>query len=160
MDRDKIASRVLPPEFLLPLLELCGDVENHTLQELWAQLLASAVADDSNAHPSFVRVLSQFSASDAVVFEEIRRTLDPTRDGAVSLERLSEITQLSARSIELICQNLVRVGVCEDGTTPPYPAPTRGQPLTLICLSVYGVAFARACLGKAKRGAGVATRDS
>lgn len=47
MCENRIATRVIPPEFLLPFLKECGDTADEALQEAWAQLLSSAVADES-----------------------------------------------------------------------------------------------------------------
>src|SRR5688500_1372987 len=41
LDNNKIAERVVPPTFLLPLLEAAGNVEDESLQDLWAKLLAA-----------------------------------------------------------------------------------------------------------------------
>src|SRR5687767_11260208 len=42
IDRDGIAARVIPPSFLLPLLDSMGNVEDETLDEMWSRLLASS----------------------------------------------------------------------------------------------------------------------
>lgn len=69
MDRDGIARRIVPPSFLLPLLDAAGNVEDPDLQEMWAQLLASGVEADEHQHPMWVRILAQMSAEDARAFE-------------------------------------------------------------------------------------------
>src|SRR5436190_21416717 len=69
LDRDKISERLLPPGFLLPLLSAAGDIEQDSLQELWARLLASGVAADDCQHPSYTQVLRQLSVMDARVLK-------------------------------------------------------------------------------------------
>ncbi|MCE9637723.1 MAG: DUF4393 domain-containing protein [Planctomycetes bacterium] len=69
MERDGIARRIVPPSFLLPLLEAAGNVEDPNLQEMWARLLASGVEADEHQHPMWVRILAQMSGEDARAFE-------------------------------------------------------------------------------------------
>jgi len=71
MDADRIATSVVPPGFLLPLLDRAGDVDDPDLQQLWAQLLASGVASTAARHPSFPIILSQLSRDEAVIFRTV-----------------------------------------------------------------------------------------
>jgi hypothetical protein len=67
MDADRLAPKVLPPGFLIPLLEAAGNVDDPELQEMWARLLASAVASEKNQHPAFIHVLRELSRDEAVI---------------------------------------------------------------------------------------------
>jgi hypothetical protein len=69
----EVARRVLPPGFLLPLLEACGDVDDASLQDLWAQLLASGVEDDRFQHPMNIDALRRMSGDDAHVLRLLAR---------------------------------------------------------------------------------------
>lgn len=71
MERDGVAARVVPKGFLLPLVEAAGNVEDPDLQEMWAQLLASGVADDENQHPMFVDTLRRLNRSDALYLKKL-----------------------------------------------------------------------------------------
>ena len=62
-----IAARVLPPDFFVPYLEAIGDVDDPTLQDLWASLLASAISEDVHARVSLVRILDQLDSVDAKI---------------------------------------------------------------------------------------------
>ena len=72
MDANDIAPKVLPPGFLVPLLEAAGNVEDDTLQEMWAQLLVSGVEDQSNQHPAFITLLKEFGSDEALIFQNMK----------------------------------------------------------------------------------------
>jgi len=65
MAEEEIPARVLPPGFLLPLLDAAGDVEDPDLQQMWARLLASGVREDRHQHPMLVDTLRRMSREDA-----------------------------------------------------------------------------------------------
>jgi hypothetical protein len=65
METRRIATKVVPSGFLLPLLDASGNVEQAELQELWANLIASAVEDSESAHPAFIETLKRMSIADA-----------------------------------------------------------------------------------------------
>lgn len=71
MEKDGIARRIVPPSFLLPLLEAAGNVEDRDLSEMWARLLASGVAADEHQHPLWVKILAQMSAEDARALQQV-----------------------------------------------------------------------------------------
>lgn len=71
IERDGIARRIVPPSFLLPLLDDAGNVEDPDLQAMWARLLASGVAADEHQHPMWIKILAQMSAEDARKFASI-----------------------------------------------------------------------------------------
>ncbi len=66
----RLPPRVLPPGFLLPLLEQCGDAAEEELQDLWARLVAGAIESDDHVARLYVETLRQMSRQDAVVFQE------------------------------------------------------------------------------------------
>ena len=74
MDDHGIAAQVLPPGFFVPLLIGAGDVGDPDLQELWAQLLASAVYDSIHQHPAYSRILQQLCRDEAVVLGRLRKS--------------------------------------------------------------------------------------
>jgi hypothetical protein len=83
LDEHEVDARILPPGFLMPLLDAAGDVEDPELQELWAQLLASAVSEDENQVRSYVEILKCLSPVEAKLLVAIagqkfrwRETLD------------------------------------------------------------------------------------
>lgn len=76
LERDRISRRVVPPAFLLPLLDEAGNAEDPDLREMWAQLLASGVEADAHQHPMWVRVLAQMSGEDAREFRAVCRRTD------------------------------------------------------------------------------------
>lgn len=71
IQEDGLAKKILPPSFLMPLIEMAGDVEDPALQELWARLIASGAQDKKHQHPAFAKTLSQLSCSEALLLELI-----------------------------------------------------------------------------------------
>ncbi len=71
MDDEKIEVREVPRSWVLPLLDVAGNVEDPDLQEMWARLLASGVAADEHRHPMWVKILAQMSAEDARAFARV-----------------------------------------------------------------------------------------
>ncbi|MBK8233110.1 MAG: DUF4393 domain-containing protein [Candidatus Eisenbacteria bacterium] len=78
LDEHDVPAAVLPTGFLMPLLDAAGNIEADDLQNLWAQLLASAVQHPSARHPMFVDALRQMSSEDALLFHAIcTKVVDP-----------------------------------------------------------------------------------
>src|SRR6185312_1266686 len=70
-DEKGIPPRTIATGFLLPFFEAAGNVDDPELQELWASLLASAVAGDASQHPLFVQTLRAMNGDDARVFRTL-----------------------------------------------------------------------------------------
>lgn len=75
LDKYSVPEQVLPTGFLVPLLDQIGNVDQPELQNLWAQLLASAVESELARHPSFVSILSQLSIAEGVLIAQDRRLI-------------------------------------------------------------------------------------
>lgn len=73
IDNDSIPERVIPPGFLIHLLDKAGNVDDENLQDMWAHLLASAVDMEQHAHPVFVNILSQFNSDQALLISGAAR---------------------------------------------------------------------------------------
>lgn len=65
LKQKEIAAKVLPAGFLVPLLDAAGNVEDETLQDMWASLLVSGVENDQHQHPAFVSILRDCFKMDA-----------------------------------------------------------------------------------------------
>jgi len=99
IEQQQIARRVLPPGFLLPLLEAAGNVEDPDLQHLWASLLASAVGDDSSQHPLYIATLRGMDGADARLLR--RLALHATRETAITVPAEAGDDRSAARLIAL-----------------------------------------------------------
>lgn len=98
MQRLGIEPKQVKGKFLKPLLEGAAMEDEPELQELWANLLASA-AVDGEIHPSFADILSKLAAADAQCLQEFdRRGLPASPDGSDNQASLD---------------NLVRLGLCQ-----------------------------------------------
>lgn len=69
LNQNNVAEKVLPPGFLIPLLDKIGYVYQPALQKMWAGLLASACSDDETDETNliFLNILSQISSSQAKI---------------------------------------------------------------------------------------------
>jgi hypothetical protein len=129
MEQRGIARRILPPDFLLPLLRECGDTSDETLQEAWARLLSEAVADETIQHVGFIHTLRQLAPNDAKVLNNLIE-LGPL-DVKERVPKLSEVTGMSPDRVQLSLGNLQRLG---------FFTPTGKR------LKHFGVRFLRVCL--------------
>ena len=99
MREEEIAVRVVPPEFLLPVVEAAGYEGDSTLNEMWARLLASGAKDDRYQQPMFIRILRDFSPEDARV---LKRAVEwcaqgPSHGIGVAIDRSTESSRAALR---------------------------------------------------------------
>ena len=144
MKSERIAERVLPPGFLLPLLAAAGNVDEPVLQEMWANLLASGVAAERHRHPGFIRSLEQLSKLDAKIIEQLKCAME-SRSSVLSIAALGATVNESPELVSFSVENLKQLGICEDATTPPFPSPLPGNPSNIVCLTPYGDGLVHAC---------------
>lgn len=71
MDENEVAAKVVPAGFLVPLLEAAGNVEDETLQDMFARLLVSGVESEDNQHPAFVRMVQELSVQEAQIVKTL-----------------------------------------------------------------------------------------
>lgn len=130
-----IATRVPPPEgFLMELLEGAEKADEPELQEVWANLLASAVEDKNRRHPMFIGVLRNMSAGDAREFTKLCRRAVLGRRWSVDREGL--------------LPRLLTLGLVEKESPPQLldrlrPVVAVQHPKSLR-ISDFGIQFARA----------------
>jgi hypothetical protein len=110
-----IAARSLPLDFAVPLLRECGDAGDPILQEWWADLLASAVADESFRHVAFVHALQSISPAD-VKFLNTMLSGKPLR-WEERLEQVTKASGLSVQQANVSFHNLERLGFFTPGGT-------------------------------------------
>jgi hypothetical protein len=101
--RSNVPERVLPPGFLLPLLDQAGNIDDESLNDMWASLLAAAVIDNSYAHPGFVTVLSQLTSIEACLLSESKRfiTIDCPSNGEYSNRFRAEIDDWIPNAVDV-----------------------------------------------------------
>ena len=107
MEKDSTAAKVLPKGFLLPLIEAAGNVEDDSLEDLWAQLLASGAKDATAQHPAFIDALRRMNVEDARVLKELAQSYAPARmfalgqtpkDARGAIERLMALNLLERKA--------------------------------------------------------------
>jgi Abortive infection alpha/Protein of unknown function (DUF2806) len=108
MEEKKIAVKILPPDFLIPLIRDCGDVSDETLQEAWARLLAEAVSNDEAQHISYVHTLKQLSPNDAKVALALIEAGPVSRDER--LDELAKLTSLTPEQVKVSIHNFEHLG--------------------------------------------------
>ncbi len=67
MDQGSVGARVLPTGFLLSFLDKAGSAEDEELQDMWANLLASATADEKFVQTAYITTLTQLSRTEALI---------------------------------------------------------------------------------------------
>jgi hypothetical protein len=148
------------PDVFVPLLEDGGNVEHETLGEMFASLLAGHLDPDrqETVHPSYTKVLAQFSPLDArflVAFRNLVSDRVARESGlpgaAVSIKFIAESVGVSNRVATLSCLNLARLGIIQHlGFRAP-----ENHPLSEFLqdspqhqeyrMTEYGIAFCDAC---------------
>jgi hypothetical protein len=77
--------RVLPPNFVIPLVEFASLEEDDDLQDIWALMLVNAADASSRAErrTAFVSMLKDMTAFDVMILAKIAKIAPSTSDGAV-----------------------------------------------------------------------------
>lgn len=167
------ALRIVPPKFALPIIENASLEEEDELQDLWANLLASAVDPNfkGEMRSAFIEIIKQLEVVDVhilnAIFEEARREDYEDKDAftnyllknLVSPKRITNRLNISLEVYETSIDNLLRVRCVSSNVeyqrysrTDSY-AGTRGDLLNyadydLVCLTPLGVSLIGACTGK------------
>jgi hypothetical protein len=71
LKQEKIEPRAIAPGFLMPLLDAAGNIDKEELQELWANLLVSAVESDSAQVATFIETLRGITPDEAQLLSKI-----------------------------------------------------------------------------------------
>jgi hypothetical protein len=160
LEQKGVDPKPLLPDIFVPLLQDASNVEDQTLSDMFAALLANHLDSDQSetTHPSYSKVLGQLSAFDAKVMLEFRRWVSYGEAREVGLRgrptTVSDITgelKCQMRTAYLACLNLYRLGVLEDmGHKPPYNHPIPGlieavPEFQQYILTEYGIEFCDAC---------------
>lgn len=155
-----IQPRKILPDIFVPLVEDGGNVENETLGDMFASLLAGHLdpTQQDNVHPSYTKVLPQLSPLDArlmVAFRNLasdRAARESGLPGAVvSVEFIAESVAVPTRMAILSCLNLARLGIIEHlgfrvPEDHPLPAFFQDSPRHQeYRMTEYGIAFFDAC---------------
>ncbi|MBX3404672.1 MAG: DUF4393 domain-containing protein [Phycisphaeraceae bacterium] len=72
----KVAPCMMPPGFLMPLLDGAGNCDSSSLEAMWVSLLAGAVEHEPLRHPAFPEVLRRLSPADGKLLDRLYS--DPT----------------------------------------------------------------------------------
>ena len=165
LEEKGIAPDKLLPDILVPLLNDGGNVEDETLADMFASLLASHLdpTQQELLHPSYTKVLAQLSPLDAVIMVQFRKYMSYKEARAVGLRganlvvhHVAEDVKTTGRTAYLACLNLERLGILEhDGYRPPeeHPIPdifANSMEHQLFRMTEYGVVFCDACNYRAK----------
>ena len=83
----KVPAEALPPGFLVPFLDACGNAQEESLQDLWANLLASASTSGAHRNPAFIHTLRAMSADDAGELRRFLGNVAPAEAGSLGVIR-------------------------------------------------------------------------
>jgi Abortive infection alpha len=148
------------PDVFVPLIEEAGNTSDPDLSEMFANLLTSHLTDNSNAHPTFAKVLGQVSPLDAKLFHVIdekekayveiikdqpgvfENPLQWTRPFIYSVFK-EHNTGVEDGELALSLLNLQRLGFWkDDGFTFKETAIARGE---AVRITEFGARFLSAC---------------
>jgi hypothetical protein len=167
------ALRIVPPKLAFPIIENASLEEDGELQDLWINLLASAVDPNHKApiRSAFIGILKQLEVIDVhvlnAIFAETRQTDDPSEDklaaflrqNLVSPTRIVNKLNIDLEAYETAIDNLLRVRCVSSNVEyvrnagPAGYAGSRGDLLNhadydLVCLTPLGLRFISACTGR------------
>jgi hypothetical protein len=160
LEEKDIPPTKLLPDIFVPLLNDGGNVENETLSDMFASLLACQLDPEKQelVHPSYAKVLAQLSSIDATLMLEFRKYTSykearelGLRGGGLLVPHVAEAAKISIRVAYLSCLNLERLGVVQHlGFRPPddHPIPSifeDDMDHQLFRITEYGIAFCDAC---------------
>jgi hypothetical protein len=132
----------VPARIILPLLESAAIEDDDSMQELWAQLLASAAADSEAVHPGFCETLKLLNPDEANaithIYDNAPKPHPPAQDVLFQLNVTPEWYEWS--------ETLVRLGLIED--TSPGRSDAHVNQLMIFRFTRYGLKFMRACTGR------------
>lgn len=172
LDKRKIEGhiRIIPPKLALPIVENASLEENNELQDLWANLLASALDPNftGTIRSAYIDIIKQLEVVDAhvlnVVYEEYKResvenpkytyfpnygiTKSPV-EYAVPDSTIQERLQVESGVYENSIDNLIRVRCIApymfDQTTYEGADVELNFRYRYVCMTSFGVSFVEAC---------------
>jgi len=174
--------RPIPYKLALPIIENASLEDNDELQDLWANLLASAVDPkfDGLIRAAYIDIIKQLEVVDvhllSVMYRSYKAWLDEKKrtaiqsdyyfspiKHAVSKIDITERLGISFAAYENSVDNLMRVRCLasyvadetidtEVNTVPNYAAVTVDYRYEFICITSLGVSFVEACTGSASGG--------
>jgi Abortive infection alpha len=165
--------RIVSPKLALPIIENAALEEDDELQDLWANLLASAVDPNfkGTIRSAFIEIIKQLEVVDVhilnAIFDEARREDYKDKDAftnyllknLVSPNHIANKLNISLEVYETSIDNLLRVRCVSSNVeyqrysrTDSY-AGSRGDLLNhadydLVCLTPLGVSLVAACTGR------------
>lgn len=106
LESRRIPPKVLPPGFLMPLLDAAGDCDQEDMQDLWANLLVGSVVDAGKSHVLHVETLRRMQSQDAKLLEALVRI---PRKHPREVFDVSSFSEQDRRSLD----RLVTLGIFE-----------------------------------------------
>jgi hypothetical protein len=160
LEEKGVAPSKLLPDIFVPLLDDGGNVENETLADMFASLLASHTDPTQleQVHPSYTKVLAQLSSIDALIMIEFRKFASykearevGLRGAPLGVHYVAEAVKTAQRPTYLSCLNLERLGIIEHiGFRPPDEHPIshifeNSMGHQDYRITEYGITFCDAC---------------
>ncbi|HPD17886.1 MAG TPA: Abi-alpha family protein [Planctomycetota bacterium] len=155
-----VEPRKVLPDVFVPLLEDGGNVEDESLSDMFASLLACHLdpAQQAQVHPSYTKVLAQLSPLDARIMLIFRQGVSDRvaresglKGHVLAAREIANGLDMPFRAAYLSCLNLERLGIVENVRVQPpkeHPVPHMFEDdpsFQRYRMSEYGVAFCDAC---------------
>ena len=109
-----IQPNVVPNRILAPLLQEASFEDNEELQSRWAALLANSIDDPNIIHPCYINILKQLTSAEAKLIDTIYDDIILYEKDGIGREDIKNLVEINdAKSIEIIINNLIRLGLLE-----------------------------------------------
>jgi hypothetical protein len=100
-----VKARQVGTPFLLEAMDAAASVDDPTIQEMWANLLAAGVAADANQHPMYINILKQMNSEDAQMLSGLATSPPPPtvfEHGGVTMAFADGISHSRLKALGLI----------------------------------------------------------
>jgi len=104
-------SAPVPPDFVIPLIEASGEIENPSLSEMWSELLANGIASVDSRHPAFISVLKELSGDDAKALSYVA---SHEKHSLGYVDNASTALSLTTDGLRIVRANLFRLSLITD----------------------------------------------
>ena len=118
IDENNFDKQLVPLKVLVPLLESSSLEEDSSIQSMWSNLLANAVAGTTQVTPNFIEILKELSPIEALllnkIFDEEKTQNAENKTLQFSKQKICETWRLPSTEVDIMIQNLYRLGLCRE----------------------------------------------
>ena len=134
--------KILPPKFLIPLIESATLEDEDNLQDLWINLLTSFTIEGYNVEKrsAYIEILKSLTSIDAKILKNIYEYDTEQKKESGALYSISKKKMNYSPEDEISLDNLYRVGCLKNSTTH------EGIEGEAFSITFLGISFVEACI--------------